>query len=389
MRKVCVVLTSRASYAKIRTILFGLKQREDVELQIVCAASAILERYGNVIKNVEKDGFVVSEKVYMVLEAENLLTTAKSAGFGLAELAGTFDRLKPDVVLVMADRYEVMSAAISAAYLNIPVAHVQGGEVSGNIDEKVRHAITKLADLHFPATQRAADWIIKMGENPDKVFLTGCPSIDLAAEAISNPEVDFDVIKKYGGVGANFDINNGYILVMQHPVTTEFGDARRQVNETLHAVTESPYNVMWFWPNPDAGSDETSKGIRAFRENYKPQNIHFFKNMEPLDFLKIAYNSQGIVGNSSAAIRECSYLGVPAINIGSRQLNRERGPNVVDVNYDRNQIADVIERHFGTKITQSHLYGKGNAGKKIADIVATTNLTFSKSLNYLDKSISE
>ncbi|MEM6517810.1 MAG: UDP-N-acetylglucosamine 2-epimerase [Cyanobacteria bacterium P01_C01_bin.70] len=382
MRKVCVVITARTSYTKIKPILTALQQRSDVELQVVCAASAVLERYGKVEKVVEKDGFAINERIYMLLEAETLLTTAKSAGVGVAEFAGAFDRLQPDAVLVMADRYEVLSAAISAAYQNIPLAHAQGGEVSGNIDEKVRHAITKLADLHFPATQRAADWIVRMGEAADRVFCTGCPSIDLAAEVVKSPALDFDMYEKYGGVGAHPDLQGGYIIVMQHPVTTEFADAMKQVRETLHAVTDWGRPVLWFWPNPDAGSDALSKGIRSFRENYSPPNIHFIKNMEPVDFLRLLYASEGIVGNSSVAIRECSYLGVPAINIGNRQANRECGPNVRHVGYDRAEIKGAIAEHFVGRAERSTLYGSGNAGEQIAAVLATAPLTFSKSLHY-------
>ncbi|NEQ45392.1 MAG: UDP-N-acetylglucosamine 2-epimerase (hydrolyzing) [Leptolyngbya sp. SIOISBB] len=382
MRKVCVVITARTSYTKIKPILTALQQRPDVELQVVCAASAVLERYGKVEKIVEKDGFVINERIYMLLEAETLLTTAKSAGVGVGEFAGAFDRLKPDVVLVMADRYEVLSAAIAAAYQNIPLAHAQGGEVSGNIDEKVRHAITKLADLHFPATQRAADWIVRMGEATERVFCTGCPSTDLAEGVVRAPALDFDIYDKYGGVGAHPNLKRGYIIVMQHPVTTEFADAMKQVRETLHAVADWGRPVLWFWPNPDAGSDALSKGIRSFRENYNPPNIHFIKNMEPADFLRLLYASEGIVGNSSVAIRECSYLGVPAINIGNRQANRECGPNVRHVSYDRTEIKRAIVEHFVGRAERSTLYGSGNAGEQIAAVLATAPLTFSKSLHY-------
>jgi UDP-hydrolysing UDP-N-acetyl-D-glucosamine 2-epimerase len=383
-RKVCVVLTARTSYTKIKPILLALSHLESVELQIICAASAVLERYGNVVKTLIKDGFYINECIYMNLEAETLLTSAKSVGLGIIEFAGAFDRLKPDVVLVMADRFEVISPAIACSYQNIPLAHVQGGEVTGNIDEKVRHAISKLADIHFPSTERSMKWLIKMGESNDKVFLTGCPSIDIAKEVISNPKMNFDLYKKYGGVGDFPALDNGYIIVMQHPVTTEVNDAKEQVIETLEALTMVDKSILWFWPNPDAGGDETSKVLRQYRENKKLKNLHFIKNMEPLDFLTLLYNSDGIIGNSSVAIRECSYLGVPAINIGSRQVNRERGPNVVDVSYQREEIRDAILSHFNGHVERSHIYGEGNAGQKIADILAEVPYTYTKSINYIN-----
>ncbi|MHA8097386.1 UDP-N-acetylglucosamine 2-epimerase [Aquirufa antheringensis] len=383
-RKVCVVITARTSYTKIKPILVALKQYDNVELQIICAASAVLERYGNVVNVLNTDGFSVNECIYMSLESESLLTSAKSVGVGIIEFAGAFDRLKPDVVVVMADRFEVIAPSIASTYQNIPLAHIQGGEVTGNIDEKVRHSITKLADIHFPSTLRSKKWIIQMGENENKVFMTGCPSIDLAKQVVNNPKFSFDLYAKYGGVGDFPSLQNGYVIVMQHPVTTEVSDAKKQVIETLEALRECNKAILWFWPNPDAGGDDTSKVLRQYREKRAIKNIHFIKNMEPSDFLTLLYNSDGIIGNSSVAIRESSYLGVPAINIGTRQSNRERAINVVDTNYDRNEIKSAIVRHFKGKVKPSYLYGKGKAGLKIADILSSIDLSFSKKINYID-----
>lgn len=384
MRKVCVVLTARTSYTKIKPILVALKVCPGIELQIVCAASAVLERYGSVDVTVEHDGFHINERIFLVLAGETPLTSAKSTGMGVLEFAGAFDRLKPDVVVVMADRFEVMAPAIAAAYQNIPLAHVQGGEVSGNIDEKVRHAITKLADLHFAATERAREWLVRMGERAETVFRTGCPSTDLAEEVIQEPAMNFDVYEKYGGVGRFPDLSSGFIVVMQHPVTTEYSFARSQAVETLEAVAGLNRAVLWFWPNPDAGGDDTSKAIRVFRERNNPSHIHFIKNMEPEDFLRLLFSSDGIVGNSSVAIRECSYLGIPAVNVGSRQSNRERGPNVIDVLHDRTAIRAAIDHHLNGRIARSNVYGDGNAGRKIAALLSSLPLSFSKTLNYVE-----
>jgi UDP-hydrolysing UDP-N-acetyl-D-glucosamine 2-epimerase len=383
-RKVCVVLTARTSYTKIKPILLALSKLSNIELQIVCAASAVLERYGNVVKTLNKDGFIVNECVYMNLEAETLLTSAKSVGIGIIEFAGAFDRLKPDVVLVMADRFEVIAPAIASTYQNIPLAHVQGGEVTGNIDEKVRHAITKLADIHFPSTKRAKNWLIKMGESEQNVFLTGCPSIDIAKEVVKDPTMKFDLYKKYGGVGDFPSLNNGYIIVMQHPVTTEVNNAKVQVTETLEALTLVDKPILWFWPNPDAGGDDTSKVLRQYRESKKIKNIHFIKNMEPIDFLTLLYNSDGIIGNSSVAIRESAYLGVPAVNIGTRQSDRERANNVIDTNYDRTEIFEAISSHLNGRVEQSLIYGNGDAGEKIADIISKVKLSYTKKINYIN-----
>jgi UDP-hydrolysing UDP-N-acetyl-D-glucosamine 2-epimerase len=383
-RKICVVITARTSYTKIKPILINLKKYKNVELQIICAASAVLERYGNVVSILNKDGFSANETIYMSLESESLLTSAKSVGLGIIEFSGAFDRLKPDVVVVMADRFEVIAPSIACTYQNIPLAHVQGGEVTGNIDEKVRHAITKLADIHFPSTARSSKWIIQMGENEEKVFMTGCPSIDLAKEVVENINYKFDLYSKYGGVGDFPSLENGYIIVMQHPVTTEVSNAKNQVIETMEALRDINKAILWFWPNPDAGGDDTSKVLRQYRENKTISRIHFIKNMEPLDFLTLLYNSDGIIGNSSVAIRESSYLGVPAINIGTRQSDRERASNVVDTNYNRNEINFAIKNHFNGRVNKSNLYGNGDAGEKIAEILSSIELTFSKKINYIN-----
>ena len=382
-RKICVVVTARPSYSRIRSALRAIQNHPELELQLVIAASALLDRYGMVVNRIRRDGFEIQAQVYMVVEGENLVTSAKTTGIGLMELATVFDNLKPDIVVTIADRYETIATAIAASYMNIPLAHVQGGEVTGNIDEKVRHAVTKLADYHLVATQKAAERVIKMGEDPGSVFVTGCPSIDIAAEVLKEPGLSLNPFEKYGGVGADVDLSNGYLVVMQHPVTTEYEQARLHVTETLFAVNDLGLPALWFWPNADAGSDGTSKGIRSFRELHSPRNIHFFKDIPPDDFLRLIYHSQAIIGNSSVAIRECSFLGVPAINIGGREAGRERGPNVTDVDYDRLQIKQAVQNAIQRpRPAGVPLYGDGRAGEKIAKALSEVPLKFTKRLTY-------
>ncbi|HVX50531.1 MAG TPA: UDP-N-acetylglucosamine 2-epimerase [Chitinophagaceae bacterium] len=382
-RKVCVVITARPSYSRIKTTMQAIKSHPGLELQLVLAGSALLDRYGSIEHTIEKDGFEVSERVFMVLEGENPMAMAKTTGIGLLELSNTLYNLKPDIVLVIADRFETISVSIAAAYQNIPLVHVQGGEITGNIDEKVRHANTKLADIHFVASESARERVVRLGEDPEYVFNTGCPSIDLAAETIKQPNLDFDPYKKYGGVGETPSLTNGYIVVMQHPVTTEYENSRAQVFETLEAVRELNMPALWFWPNVDAGADGISRGIRSYRERGEIPKIHFFKNMGPEDFLRLLYNSKCLVGNSSAGIRECSFLGVPVVNIGSRQDGRDRGANVADVTYSKKDIKDAVTGWLqASRPEMSHVYGGGNAGKKMADIMADIPLRYHKKINF-------
>ena len=382
-RKVCVVITARPSYSRVKTVLEEIKRHPDLELQLVVAASALLDRYGSAIHYIEKDGFTISARVFNVLEGENLTAAAKTTGIGILELSTVFDNLSPDIAVTVADRFETMATAVAASFMNIPLAHIQGGEVTGNIDEKVRHAITKLADYHFVASESAKERVLKLGENIDCVFNTGCPSIDLAAELLRNPGFNFDPYKKYGGVGRKPDLSKGYLVVMQHPVTNENNQSRIHIEETLKAIASINRPALWFWPNVDAGADGTSSGIRAFRENHQLDHVHFFKNMEPNDFLMLLNHADCLIGNSSVGIRECAYLGVPVVNIGSRKNRRDRGNNVVDVDYSETAIKAAVLRWQQVERPQgSSVYGGGEAGKAIAQLLAECPLEFHKTIAY-------
>jgi UDP-hydrolysing UDP-N-acetyl-D-glucosamine 2-epimerase len=378
MRKICVVITARASYARIKTAMEQLRDREDVELQVVLSASALLERYGRVTDLIRADGFDVDVEIYSVLEGAELSTSVKSVAVMMMEMATEFARLKPDAVITVADRYETIATAVAASYMNVPLIHVQGGEFTGSIDNKVRHAITKLADVHLVSTNLAQERVMVMGEDPEKVIVTGCPSIDIAA-AVAASDTRVDVFGDYGGVGPLFDLSAGYLVVMQHPVTTHFERALQQVNQTIEAIREIGLPALWFWPNVDAGSDGTSKGLRLFRERHPGAPVHFFKNIPPEDFLRLLIDSRCLVGNSSVGLRECSYLGVPVVNIGDRQVGRERATNVIDVDYDAAAIAAAIRTQLSNgPYSPSMLYGDGAAGPRIAEVAVTIPLSIEK-----------
>jgi bifunctional UDP-N-acetylglucosamine 2-epimerase / N-acetylmannosamine kinase len=382
-RKVCVVVTARPSYSRVKTALQAINKHPELELQLVLAGSALLDRYGDTHKTIEADGFKVSEKIYTVLEGGAPGIMAKITGLGIMELSTTFQNLKPDLVITIADRFETIATSIAASFQNIPLVHIQGGEVTGNIDEKVRHANTKLADIHLVSSEDARQRVIRLGESEEYVINTGCPSMDLAKEVIENSNFDFNPLTKYGGVGSGIKWQDGYIVVMQHPVTTELENTKKDIESTLNAIYELNIPTFWFWPNVDAGSDSLSKGIRAFREKYQPKNIHFFKNMEPSDFLKLIKNSKCLVGNSSVGIRESAFLGIPVVNIGSRQNGRQRAKSVIDCNYDKDEIKSSINIQLKHGHYESEcIYGNGSAGEKIADTLAIINLTYHKTIPY-------
>jgi UDP-hydrolysing UDP-N-acetyl-D-glucosamine 2-epimerase len=284
-------------------------------------------------------------------------------------------------VVTVADRYETIATAIAASYMNIPLAHTQGGEVSGSIDESVRHAVTKLAHLHFPATELSARRVIAMGEDPASVFNVGCPSIDLVAQ--TDLGLPRDALAYFGGVGARIDPDKPYLLMMQHPVTTEYGHGLEQINATLEAVAAQDMQALVFWPNIDAGSAQVAKGLRLFREKGLAHGFHFFRNLPPEIFIKLMAHCACMVGNSSAALREGAFLGVPAVTVGTRQQNRETGRNVVRSSHDVGEIAAAIRSQIAHgPYEPDHLFGDGSAGAKIAAVLAQARPAIQKVLGY-------
>lgn len=371
-RKVCVVVASRANYGRIKAVMRAVQQHPALELRLIVGASALLERYGKVVDIIVRDGFTPDARVHLVLEGETPATMAKSTAIGILELATAFETLEPDIVLTVADRYETMATAVAASYMNIPLAHTQGGEVTGSIDESVRHAITKLAHVHFPTTDLSRERLLRMGEDPARVFLTGCPSIDAIAD------LDLTLRAKVlaqTGVGAAIDPASRFLLVLQHPVTTEYDEAAEQIEETIEAIRRLQHPTVWLWPNVDAGSDAISKRLRLFREQERPAYLHFYRNFSVEDFARVMNAAGCAVGNTSSSIREGSYLGMPAVNIGSRQHGRERGANVIDVPNE----ADAIEQAIRTQLAagryeRSTLYGDGHAAERIAQHLAAVPL---------------
>ena len=394
MRKVCVVVGSRANYSSIKSVMRAVRAHPDLTLQLVVGASALLDRFGSVIEVIEADGFVADAKVTMIVEGETPGTMAKSTGLGLIELPTIFEMLKPDVVVSVGDRFETMATAVAASYMNIPIAHTMGGEISGTIDESIRHAVTKLSHVHFPANQQAADRILRMGEQPDTVHVVGCPRIDLVAEIADAEAKAASTASKAGkawtpdwlereGAGAPITLNEPFLLVSQHPVTTEYGDGERQIVETLMALETLRMTTIMLWPNADAGSDDVSRGMRKFREKHRPEYIRFYKNFPVETYVRLMLNCACAVGNSSAPLREGAYIGVPTVNIGTRQGGRDRAANVMDADTDRDAIVAAVRAQIAHgRYPSDHIYGDGGAGERIANILATTPLRVQKRLSY-------
>lgn len=362
--RVAVILTARPSWSKLEPVCAALQARPGVELQIIACASALLERYGRVVDVVTAQGYPVAAEIWSTYEGENLITSAKETGALLTECASVLRGLRIQAAVVCADRHEVLAAAQSVSYLHLPLVHVQGGERTGSIDDRVRDAITALADYHCVATEQAKYRVYALTGQWERIYQTGCPSIDVAQRAQSQPPV---TLEELGGHGSRLDLNQPFVLVVKHPVTSEAGQAYGQMWATLEATQHWPCLVLW--PGQDAGSGDSSKAIRVWMDEHPERVVHTVRNLPPERFLRLMTQAACMVGNSSASVREGSFLGVPAVVIGSRQHGRERGPNVVDVGHDVGQIRRAVEQQIAHgRYPSSDLYGCGDAGEAIANV---------------------
>jgi UDP-hydrolysing UDP-N-acetyl-D-glucosamine 2-epimerase len=371
MKKICVVVGSRANYSSIKSAMRAIAAHPKLELQVVAAASALLDRFGSVVNLMEKDGFAITARVHMLVEGETPVTMAKSTGLGLMELASVWERLQPDVVVTVGDRFETMATTLAAAYMNLPIAHTMGGEVSGTIDESIRHAVTKFAHIHFPASRDAAARIERLGERKEMIFCVGCPRIDLVADVLRAQEKQNFSSLFETGVGDKLTPDQPFVIVSQHPVTTEYGLGEGQIAATLSAVRSLSLQAIVLWPNADAGSEDIARGIRKWREHGFAQGMHFFKNLPVETYFGLMQRTACLVGNSSSGIREGAYIGTPVVNVGSRQSRRERGSNVIDVDHDETAIREAISAQMAHgPYAMADTYGDGKAGFRIADILA-------------------
>lgn len=377
-RKICFPITSRIHYARQKHLLNLINKNPKLDLQLVVGGSVLLDKHGErFLPAITDAGFTINETLFNVIEGGNHIAMAKTAGLTALEFANSLHKLNPDIVLIRGDRFEQLAIAMVAAYLNKTVAHIEGGDVSGTIDESVRHAITKLAHIHFVTNDTARKRVIQMGENPKMVFNVGSPDTEFAS--LVDSKNDGRAVNK-SGMGAKIDLGKPFLIAMQHPVTTEKNN-RRNVEETLKAINELNLPTVWFWPNSDAGTGEVSKAIRIYREHGKLTNekVRFVTDLLPEDFVGLLRKSSALVGNSSAGIKEASYLGVPVVNIGTRQANRLRGENVVDVGHRSAAIKLAIQKQLKHgPYKKSDIYFRSGTSKKIVEVLSKVKLASQK-----------
>ncbi len=371
MRKITVVTGTRAEYGILNPVLKAVETRQEMELSLIATGMHLSHDFGYTVRDIEKDGFRIDATVDMLLSSDKSGAMAKSIGLGIIGMAQAYEQLRPDIILVLGDRVEPLAAVIAGAYMNIPVAHIHGGDICGNIDDSVRHAITKLSHIHFPATKKSADRIIRMGEEEWRVHAVGSPSLDVL---LNEPVLSVDVLMKE----LEIDLAKPLILVIQHPVTTQMNEAPTQMRETLEAIVEMGYDTVVIYPNSDAGGRSMIDVIREFEE------YHFIKIMKSLarkKYLGLMKAASVMIGNSSSGLIDAPSFGLPVVNIGIRQGGRERGNNVIDVGHDRIEIMRAVEKalsdeEFLTKVKVcDNPYGDGKTGARIAEILSGLEIT--------------
>lgn len=396
-RKILVPIFYRAHLARLRSIFLAIEKHPLLELQIMVGTRAA---YGSFLANfrhseprswfkalpwyiravgasdvlekkVLQEGFPVHSRVPFFLDGGTPATMAKSVGIGMVRIIDELQRLKPDIVFVNADRFEMMVPTLAAAYLNIPIAHHEGGDVSGTIDESVRHAITKFAHIHLTATEESKRRVLQMGEDPRFVFTVGSPTID----AIKSLNLEISE-----GILSGFDLSRPYLLVMVHPVTTERDEENVKTVWSIMTVLERlQIPAVLIYGNSDAHSRIVNPAIAECLKKIRPNYFFSAKLMQPDNYLRVLANAACAVGNSSSFIREGAYFGTPSVLVGSRQQGRERGENVVEVEADAEKIEQaVLAQLKHGRYPSDSLFGNGNSGEKIAEILATIKPSIQK-----------
>ncbi|MDB2369501.1 UDP-N-acetylglucosamine 2-epimerase [Planktomarina temperata] len=362
-KKILSFVVDRANYGRMRPVLKRMNNSSCIDSKIVATGSFVLRRFKSPVDFMDKDGLSVDHVVQMEIEGSNNLSMTKSIGLGIIEYSNILATEDPDIVLLIGDRYEALAAAIAATYMKIPIAHIQGGEVSGSLDEYARHAISKLATYHFPATERSAHYLYLMGEPKDKIYLVGCPVGELVADTPDH--VDWDTINNVL-LGQKIESEQKFLLVVQHPNTSK-NEEVEIIKNMLQAISNVSIQTIWLWPNIDASSDLISKELRKYREKEINTKISFATNFSPELYQSLLKNTACAIGNSSSFIRDASFSGTPVVIVGDRQIGREFSSNIIiDDGHSHIALKDNILRQLSVKrYHPSNLYGDSLAAEKI------------------------
>jgi GDP/UDP-N,N'-diacetylbacillosamine 2-epimerase (hydrolysing) len=365
MRKISVITGTRADYGILKPVLKEIEANAKLKLSVIAVGMHLAPEFGHTIDEIEKDGFQIEARIDALHDEDTGTAMARSIGKSITKIAESFEKIKPEILLLLGDRSEMLAGAVAATYASIPIAHTHGGEISGNVDEPARQAITKLAHIHLAATKESAERIIKMGEEPWRVHVVGAPGLDSALSAdLPKPE---ELAKKY-----NLNLSEPLILAVQHSVVGEADEAPNQIRQTLNAIVELGFQTVLIYPNADAGG---RRMIRIIEHYGSYPFIREFKSLPHEDYLGLMRFAKVIVGNSSSGIIEAPSFGLPAVNIGARQRGRQRAGNTIEVGYDCQEIKKavqkaVFDKRFRERVKRlKNPYGDGKAGKRIARIL--------------------
>ncbi|MCL2687828.1 MAG: UDP-N-acetylglucosamine 2-epimerase [Methanobrevibacter sp.] len=371
MRKILYITGTRADYGLMRKCLSKIDNSPNLDLEIAVCGMHLMEEFGCSVNEIKEDGFKINI-LDVVFENDNKFSMAKFLGEFIVLLTEKIKDINPDIILLLGDRAEMLGGAIVGTYLNIPTAHLHGGEVSSTVDEYARHAITKLSNIHLVSSKLSKKRVISMGENPENVYLVGAPGLD---EVVGEKLISSKIIaEKY-----DLDLSKPLMIAIQHPVSLELEESKKQILETLKAIEDLKYQTILIYPNADAGGRAMIEAIEKYKNKSNMGFLYTFKNIEHGDFLSLMNIADVMIGNSSSGIFEALYFNLPVVNIGSRQDGRERGKNIVDVEYDSLKIKGAINKAMSANFKESFIdsdkpYGDGNACEKIVEILANIKL---------------
>uniref|UniRef100_A0A3Q3SES2 Glucosamine (UDP-N-acetyl)-2-epimerase/N-acetylmannosamine kinase n=1 Tax=Mastacembelus armatus TaxID=205130 RepID=A0A3Q3SES2_9TELE len=370
--RVCVATCNRADYSKLAPIMLGIKSHSDeFDLEVVVLGSHLIDDYGNTFRMIEQDDFDIGSKLHTIVRGEDEASMVESVGLALVKLPDILQRLNPDILIVHGDRFDALALAIAAALMNIRILHLEGGEVSGTIDDSIRHSISKLAHYHACCTRRAEQHLIAMCEDHSRILLAGCPSYDKLLSTHHRDDY-MDIIKSWLGDKVK---EHDYIVALQHPVTTDIQHSIKIYGLMLDALMSFNKKTLILFPNIDAGSKEMVRVMRKKGIEQHP-NFRAMKHIPFDQFIQLVCHAGCMIGNSSCGVREAGAFGTPVINLGTRQTGRETGENVLHVRDadTHNKIYHALELQFGKRYPCSKIYGDGNAVPRILKFLRTINL---------------
>ena len=367
-RKIVVITGTRAEYGCWHPVMKAIENNPKLELSVIATGMHLSHEHGYTINEINKDGFKIDAAIDMLLSNDTGAAMAKSLGIGIIGITQALEQIKPDIVLILGDRGEPFAGAIAATHMNVPVAHIHGGEstTGGCIDESIRHSITKFAHIHFPATQESAERIRRLGEESWRIHMVGAPGLD----TILNTEL---ILKEQLTKKFSLDSDKPLLLVIQHPVTTQAENAANEMRITLEALAELKVQTILIYPNSDSGGRSMIEVIKEFEQL---PFLHTFKSLPHIEYLSLMKIANVLVGNSSSGIIEASSFHLPVVNIGIRQDGRQCGDNVLDVVHDKSKIIEAIntalyDKTFKQKVKQcTNPYGDGKAALRIAEVLA-------------------